>query len=103
MKAILQDPPDAAALARLSAIPFYNARLRTTCVATRLEGGHANNALPAMARANVNCRILPGHSPDEIQATLVKVLDDPQNSGHPCFGIGLPAAFRIRPRRFVLT
>jgi acetylornithine deacetylase/succinyl-diaminopimelate desuccinylase-like protein len=78
MKAVLQNPPDAAALARLSAIPFYNARLRTTCVATRLEGGHANNALPAMARANVNCRILPGHSPDEIQATLVKVLDDPK-------------------------
>ncbi|MGA7920982.1 MAG: M20/M25/M40 family metallo-hydrolase [Candidatus Acidiferrales bacterium] len=78
MKAVLQNPPNAAALARLSAIPFYNARLRTTCVATRLEGGHANNALPAMARANVNCRILPGHSPDEIQATLVKVLDDPK-------------------------
>ncbi|MFY9802263.1 MAG: M20/M25/M40 family metallo-hydrolase [Candidatus Acidiferrales bacterium] len=77
MKAILQDPPDSAALARLSAIPFYNARLRTTCVATRLEGGHANNALPGMARANVNCRIMPGHSPDEIQATLVKVLDNP--------------------------
>jgi acetylornithine deacetylase/succinyl-diaminopimelate desuccinylase-like protein len=78
MKAILQDPPDSGALARLSAIPFYNSRLRTTCVATRLEGGHANNALPGMARANVNCRILPGHSPDEIQSTLVKVLDNPK-------------------------
>jgi acetylornithine deacetylase/succinyl-diaminopimelate desuccinylase-like protein len=76
MKGILQTPPDPAALARLSAIPYYNARIRTTCVATRLDGGHANNALPGMARANVNCRILPGHSPDEIQATLVKVLDD---------------------------
>jgi acetylornithine deacetylase/succinyl-diaminopimelate desuccinylase-like protein len=78
MTAILQTPPDPAALARLSAIPFYNARIRTTCVATRLEGGHANNALPAMARANVNCRILPGHPPDEIQAQIVKVLDDPR-------------------------
>lgn len=78
MKAILATPPDAAALARLSAIPYYNARVRTTCVATRLEGGHANNALPGAARANVNCRILPGHPPDEIQATLVKVLDDPR-------------------------
>jgi acetylornithine deacetylase/succinyl-diaminopimelate desuccinylase-like protein len=77
MKAILHDPPDPAAIARLSAIPFYNGRMRTTCVATRLEGGHANNALPGMARANVNCRIMPGHSPDEIQATLVKVLDNP--------------------------
>jgi acetylornithine deacetylase/succinyl-diaminopimelate desuccinylase-like protein len=76
MKAILSTPPGAAALARLSAIPYYNSRVRTTCVATRLDGGHANNALPGMARANVNCRILPGHSSDEIQATLVKVLDD---------------------------
>jgi acetylornithine deacetylase/succinyl-diaminopimelate desuccinylase-like protein len=66
MKGILQTPPDPAALARLSAIPYYNARFRTTCVATRLDGGHAN----------VNCRILPGHSGDEIEATLVKVLDD---------------------------
>jgi acetylornithine deacetylase/succinyl-diaminopimelate desuccinylase-like protein len=76
MKGILQTPPDPAALARLSAIPYYNARIRTTCVATRVDGGHANNALPGMAHANVNCRILPGHSGDEIEATLVKVLDD---------------------------
>src|SRR6202451_1819460 len=76
MKAILKTPPDEAAIARLSESPFYNARMRTTCVATRLEGGHANNALPGMARANVNCRILPGHTPDEIQATLEKVLAD---------------------------
>ena len=76
MQAILQTPPDPAALGRLSAIPYYNARIRTTCVPTRLDGGHANNALPAMAHANVNCRILPGHSPDEIETTLVKVLDD---------------------------
>src|ERR1700685_230024 len=80
MKAILSTPPEAAAWARLSAIPYYNARIRTTCVATRLEGGHANNALPGMARANVNCRILPGHSPDEVQATLEKVLADPKIS-----------------------
>jgi len=72
MKAILKTPPDEAAIARLSESPFYNARMRTTCVATRLEGGHANNALPGMARANVNCRILPGHTPDEVQATLEK-------------------------------
>ena len=78
MKAILSTPPDSAAVARLSAIPFYNSRIRTTCVATRLEGGHANNALPGMARANVNCRILPGHPLDEIQAMIVKVLDDPR-------------------------
>ena len=80
MKAILKTPPDAAAVARLSESPFYNARMRTTCVATRLEGGHANNALPGMARANVNCRILPGHTPDEVQTTLVKALADPKIS-----------------------
>ena len=80
MKAILKTPPDEAAVARLSESPFYNARMRTTCVATRLEGGHANNALPGMARANVNCRILPGHTPNEVQATLEKVLANPQIS-----------------------
>jgi acetylornithine deacetylase/succinyl-diaminopimelate desuccinylase-like protein len=76
MKAILQTPPDQAAIARLSESPFYNARMRTTCVATKLEGGHANNALPGMARANINCRILPGHTPNEIQSTLEKVMAD---------------------------
>ena len=76
MKAILQTPPDQAALARLSESPFYNARMRTTCVATKLEGGHANNALPGMARANINCRILPGHTPNEVQSTLEKVIAD---------------------------
>ena len=76
MKAILQTPPDAAAIARLSESPFYNARMRTTCVATKLEGGHANNALPGMARANINCRILPGHTPNEVQSTLEKVIAD---------------------------
>jgi acetylornithine deacetylase/succinyl-diaminopimelate desuccinylase-like protein len=80
MKAILNTPPDEAAIARLAESPFYNARMRTTCVATRLEGGHANNALPGMARANVNCRILPGHTPDEVQKTLEKVLADPKLS-----------------------
>src|SRR5262249_46803502 len=66
MKAILKTPPDAAAAARLSKDPIDHSRMRTTCVATRLEAGHANNALPQMARANVNCRIAPGHSADEI-------------------------------------
>jgi acetylornithine deacetylase/succinyl-diaminopimelate desuccinylase-like protein len=76
MNAILQTPPDRAAVARLSESPFYNARMRTTCVATKLEGGHANNALPGMARANINCRILPGHTPNEVQVTLEKVIAD---------------------------
>jgi acetylornithine deacetylase/succinyl-diaminopimelate desuccinylase-like protein len=80
MKAILQTPPDQAAVARLSESPFYNARMRTTCVATKLEGGHANNALPGMARANINCRILPGHTPNEVQTALEKVMADPKIS-----------------------
>ena len=78
MRAILKAPPDAAAIARLSADPLWNATMRTTCVATRLDAGHANNALPAMARANVNCRILPGHTRDEVRQTLVRILADPK-------------------------
>jgi acetylornithine deacetylase/succinyl-diaminopimelate desuccinylase-like protein len=68
---------DAAAAARLSETPAYNAQMRTTCVATRLEGGHADNALPQMARATVNCRILPWESADAVRDTIVKVLNDP--------------------------
>lgn len=78
MKAILKTPPDQAAIDRLSAQPFYNARMRTTCVATRLDAGDANNALPGFARAIVNCRIFPGHSPEEIRQQLVRVLDEPK-------------------------
>ncbi len=67
----------AAAAARLSASsPYLNALLRTTCVATRLEGGHANNALPQTAAANVNCRMLPQDSLKDVQSTLKRVLAD---------------------------
>ncbi len=58
--------------------PVYNAQLRSTCVATMLEGGHAVNALPQTARAKVNCRILPGESVDEVKATLERVVADDQ-------------------------
>jgi acetylornithine deacetylase/succinyl-diaminopimelate desuccinylase-like protein len=78
MKAAAQPSPDVAVLVRLSENEFYNAILRTTCVATMLSGGHAPNALPQTARANVNCRILPGEDPNKIKDTLVKVVDDPQ-------------------------
>ena len=68
---------DSMAQARLSTLsPFFNAQLRTTCVATRLEGGHANNALPQTARAVVNCRMLPGHDPDSVLAILRRVVAD---------------------------
>jgi acetylornithine deacetylase/succinyl-diaminopimelate desuccinylase-like protein len=76
MKAVLKSPPDAAALDRLSAAPFYNAILRTTAVATMLQAGHAENALPQTATAIVNCRILPGESPAEVLDTLRKVIAD---------------------------
>ena len=56
--------------------PRYNALLRTTCVPTMLEGGHAPNALPQTARATVNCRIMPGETPADTRATLVKVVAD---------------------------
>lgn len=80
MKAVTLTPPDPAAVARLSQVPLYNALMRTTWVATRLAGGHADNALPQTARAVVNCRILPGESPDEVEQTLIKVLADKQIS-----------------------
>src|ERR1700760_4457924 len=66
MKGILKNPPSPQAMQQLSEIPKYNATVRTTCVATRLSGGHANNALPQSAAANVNCRILPSVSREEI-------------------------------------
>jgi len=78
MKAAAQPSPDVAVLVRLSENEFYNAILRTTCVATMLSGGHAPNALPQTARANVNCRILPGEDPSKIKDSLAKVVDDPQ-------------------------
>ncbi len=76
IRAILATPPDAAAAARLSAEPSFNSNFRTTCVATRLAAGHANNALPQTAQANVNCRIFPGHSPEEIRQQLIALFGD---------------------------
>ncbi len=78
IRAILATPPDAAAAARLSAVPSFNSNFRTTCVATRLAAGHANNALPQTAQANVNCRIFPGHSPEEIRQQLIALFADPK-------------------------
>jgi acetylornithine deacetylase/succinyl-diaminopimelate desuccinylase-like protein len=78
LKAILKNPPDVDAVARLSKDPLDNSLMHTTCVATRLNAGHANNALPQMAQANVNCRIEPGQSLEEIRLTLEKVAGDPK-------------------------
>ena len=77
MAAVARPTPDSAALRRLSdASPLYNAQLRTTCVATELTGGHAENALPQMAAATVNCRVMPGTPQDEVQGTLARVVND---------------------------
>jgi len=82
IRSVISGRPDPAALSivRLSTNPVYNAQLRTTCVATLLEGGHAYNALPQVARATVNCRVMPGEPVDEVKATLVQVLADDQVS-----------------------
>jgi acetylornithine deacetylase/succinyl-diaminopimelate desuccinylase-like protein len=79
LQAILQSPPDKEAIARLSAeSPEWNSMMHTTCVATRLQAGHANNALPQMAQANVNCRILPGYSLEDIRQQLIAIFADPK-------------------------
>ncbi len=78
IRGILKTPPDEAALARLSAIPNFNSIVRTTCVATRLQAGHAYNALPQTAMASVNCRILPGHSAAEVRDQLAALFSDPK-------------------------
>jgi acetylornithine deacetylase/succinyl-diaminopimelate desuccinylase-like protein len=77
MRAVAKQPPDAQAAARLaSGSSYFNALMRTTCVATMLSGGHATNALPQLATANVNCRILPGEAPGAIKQKLTDVLAD---------------------------
>jgi len=76
MRAVARNADPAAARRLSAAAPYYNSLLRTTCVATRLFAGHADNALPQLARATVNCRLLPGHPPDSAEATLKRVLAD---------------------------
>jgi acetylornithine deacetylase/succinyl-diaminopimelate desuccinylase-like protein len=76
MRALVANPDDSAASAIVSADPRYNSMLRTTCVATRLAGGHAYNALPQTASANVNCRIVPTQTLEEVQQTLARVFAD---------------------------
>ena len=76
MRSIARNPADSGAAQRLSASPFYNAQLRTTCVPTMIQGGHAPNALPQRVRAVVNCRIMPGEAPARVQAQLARVAAD---------------------------
>jgi len=77
MTAIVANPQDKAAYATLSKDPNLHAILGTTCVATRFDAGHANNALPQRARAIINCRIFPGTTREDVRQTLVKLAADP--------------------------
>ena len=77
MAALVKNPADDAARAILTANPSWNAILHTTCVPTLLNGGHATNALPQRVTANVNCRIFPGTTPEQVRQVLVQVVDDP--------------------------
>ncbi|MBI3791564.1 MAG: M20/M25/M40 family metallo-hydrolase [Gemmatimonadetes bacterium] len=76
MRAIVKNPGDAQAAATISKQPRYSSMLRTTCVATRLFGGHADNALPQLATANVNCRIVPNVPPEQVRQELLRVMGD---------------------------
>jgi carboxypeptidase PM20D1 len=77
MKAFAVNPADAKAIETLAADPAHVGQIGTTCVATMVSGGHALNALPQRAIANVNCRIFPGHKPADIIAELARLVDDP--------------------------
>ena len=74
LKAVSGERPDPGAAGRLARVPLYNSSMRTTCVATMLKAGHAENALPQRAQATVQCRLLPDESPEQTRATLARVL-----------------------------
>ncbi len=77
MRAVVANPDDAAAAAALSRDPLFNSTLRTTCVATLVDAGHAENALPQRASANINCRIFPGETIEGVRDVLARVIADP--------------------------
>lgn len=77
MRRFAENPKDKKAIRELASHPEFVGQLRTTCVATMAEAGHATNALPQRAEMNVNCRIFPGVSPDAVMATLREVIDNP--------------------------
>ena len=78
--AVAKSPPDLDAAERLSQTVRLNAQLRTTCVATLISGGHAENALPQRAKATVQCRMMPGDTAENVQSALTKIIDDPKIS-----------------------
>jgi acetylornithine deacetylase/succinyl-diaminopimelate desuccinylase-like protein len=78
MDGLSRTPPAPESIAHAERDPGYDAQLRTTCVATMLEAGHAENALPQRARATINCRMLPGEAPERVAAALHATIDDPE-------------------------
>ncbi len=78
MAALARDPNNASVQEAIARNPSYNAIMRTTCVATQVDAGHAANALPQRAVATLSCRVLQGHAPEEVQAELQRVMNDPQ-------------------------
>ncbi len=97
MRAIARDPMDTSAASRLSTRAAYNAQLRTTCVATRLDAGTAMNALPQTARAIVNCRVLPGESAADLQQKLAEVLASDKIAVTPFGGYTLSPPSPLKP------
>jgi len=89
MVALAANPRDAKAEAIVNRDRFLHSNLRTTCVATLLDAGHAPNALPQRAGANVNCRIFPGHAIAEVGRELARVIGDP--------GVTVTALPPVRP------
>ena len=80
MRSVAADAPDLAAAERLSQNVYFNAQLHTTCVATLISGGHAENALPQRAQATIQCRMMPGDTEQHVRETLTTVLNDPRIS-----------------------
>jgi acetylornithine deacetylase/succinyl-diaminopimelate desuccinylase-like protein len=97
MRAIVANPANAAAAATISRDPRYRSMLRTTCVATMLAGGHARNALPQAASANVNCRMAPGHDPADVRARIVQAIGDTGVSVSPAPAMSHAAPSPLAP------
>jgi acetylornithine deacetylase/succinyl-diaminopimelate desuccinylase-like protein len=97
LKAFAANPSDAKAIAAIRADPEYVGQIGTTCVPTLVKGGHAENALPQRATANINCRIFPGVPVEEVRAELVKVIGDPGVTVNPDPDASASDASPLRP------
>ena len=100
MRTMVRNPGDEAAAAIVATTPRYNSTMRTTCVATMLRGGHAPNALPQLASANVNCRILPNTSAAAVRDTLIRVLADTAIKVSPAPDVPATAPSPLLPEVF---